>query len=181
MSEEYRAKLYIKYPYLYKDKNASIRSSAMGFGFCVGDGWLPLIDELSSKLEPLIRDMVKNSPDAECRFCGCKKAKHYASATSYPKRCLAIKKEPFSKEKPPENYYACPCEQYDHPHPRAVQVKEKFGQLRFYLSTTTEEMGNLIREAETKSGTICEECGQPGKLINDGGWLKTTCDSCLNK
>lgn len=59
----------------------------------------------------------------------------------------------------------------------AVQVKEKFGTLHFYLDFGTEEMNKLIREAETKSSVTCETCGVPGRR-REGGWLKTRCDWC---
>ncbi len=58
----------------------------------------------------------------------------------------------------------------------AVQIKEKFGGLRFYLSIGTEEINNLVREAERKSYTICETCGQPGESRKDLGWILTLCD-----
>lgn len=47
--------------------------------------------------------------------------------------------------------------------PRASAVKEKFGALRFYVSSATPAMSKLILEAEVKSATICEMCGQPGE------------------
>jgi len=68
----------------------------------------------------------------------------------------------------------------EHPgdyHPRAVQVKEKFGTLRFYMSSETDEMGMILTEVEDKSDTICEECGSVGEL-RTGGWLKTLCANC---
>lgn len=61
--------------------------------------------------------------------------------------------------------------------PRASQIKEKFGTLRFYLSHGTDEMFKIADEAERKSATICEECGDTGKL-RKGGWLRTLCDGC---
>lgn len=42
-----------------------------------------------------------------------------------------------------------------------LQCKEKFGGLCFYTGTTTEEMDVVIRAAEAKSYSICEECGAP--------------------
>src|SRR5687768_16198040 len=39
------------------------------------------------------------------------------------------------------------------------QVKEKFGSLRFYMHTSTDEMDEMIRAAEAKSMETCEECG----------------------
>lgn len=64
--------------------------------------------------------------------------------------------------------------------PRAAQVKEKFGTLRFYMSSATEEMDAIIGEAERKSAITCEECGKTGRL-REGGWLLTLCDDCGEK
>jgi hypothetical protein len=63
---------------------------------------------------------------------------------------------------------------------QAVQVKEKFGGLRFYVYGGTEEIWDLIDEAEEKSFTICEFCGKPGKP-RATGWIKTLCDECYEK
>lgn len=59
----------------------------------------------------------------------------------------------------------------------ASQVKEKFGTLRFYMSSETDEMSKFIQEAENKSGITCEKCGDKGHLRSDG-WMKTLCDKC---
>lgn len=64
--------------------------------------------------------------------------------------------------------------------PRASQVKEKFGTLRFYMSSSTDEMEKIIDEAERKSAETCETCGSTGEL-RKGGWLVTLCDKCHNK
>ncbi len=64
---------------------------------------------------------------------------------------------------------------YDEEPFKVVQVKEKFGGLRFYTNWETEEISNLIETAEEKSYTICEICGGEGSLRR-GGWLKTLCD-----
>src|SRR5574343_434298 len=67
----------------------------------------------------------------------------------------------------------------EQPKYTAEQVKEKFGTLRFYMNCYTQEMYDLISEAEKKSATICEKCGAPGKL-RKGGWILTLCDNCAN-
>lgn len=56
-----------------------------------------------------------------------------------------------------------------------VQVKEKFGQLRVYLSHYTEDMFQATEAALKDSGYICEYCGEPGILIHKGGWVMTRC------
>lgn len=63
---------------------------------------------------------------------------------------------------------------------RVVQIKSKFGGLRFYYdSYTTEEHNQYIRGlidfAEEMSVRICEKCGHPGKQRNLS-WVATLCD-----
>lgn len=53
------------------------------------------------------------------------------------------------------------------------QVKEKFGGLRYYIGTGTEEMQNFIIEAEERSYTICEITGKSGRVVYRNGWIKT--------
>lgn len=57
----------------------------------------------------------------------------------------------------------------------AVQVKEKFGTLRFYGSGGDNKIHNMIWFAESFSGKLCEECGSPAK-VRSGGWIRTLCD-----
>lgn len=57
----------------------------------------------------------------------------------------------------------------------AVQVKEKYGTLRFYIVGGSDKAYNLIDEAEHESLVTCETCGKSGKLRSIGGWLKTLC------
>jgi uncharacterized Zn-finger protein len=60
---------------------------------------------------------------------------------------------------------------------RASQVKEKYGTLRFYMDSETDEMSKWIEIAEEKSSRTCEYCGETGKL-REGGWVQTLCDKC---
>ena len=61
------------------------------------------------------------------------------------------------------------------PVPEAVQIKQKFGALRFYTDGATKQMLELIRDAEARSETICEICGAQGKRLSNGVWVKTRC------
>lgn len=61
------------------------------------------------------------------------------------------------------------------PQTVAVQVKEKYGSLRFYVNTGDDTVYALIDFAETLSSSTCEVCGSPGKA-RGGGWIKTLCD-----
>lgn len=58
---------------------------------------------------------------------------------------------------------------------RASQVKEKYGTLRFYLTSDIDEAFVAVSEAEEKSESICEQCGGPGEL-RGYGWVYTACD-----
>jgi len=58
---------------------------------------------------------------------------------------------------------------------RVLQVKEKFGGLRFYVGSANKAIHERIDAAANESLVTCEECGAPGAL-RQGGWLKTLCD-----
>jgi len=62
--------------------------------------------------------------------------------------------------------------------PVALQVKEKFGGLRFYLSRRTPEMVALIAEASEACERTCEVCGHPGENAEIRGWHQTLCPWC---
>lgn len=70
-----------------------------------------------------------------------------------------------------------------------LQVKEKFGALRYYCQPSGDDpapevcdaLDAITDEAERKSATICERCGQPGRLSDFAGRLKTLCQRCAEK
>ncbi len=59
-----------------------------------------------------------------------------------------------------------------------LQVKEKFGGLRFYINAQTDEMWERAILACEESVKICEDCGAPGILRNVRGWRRTLCARC---
>ena len=65
--------------------------------------------------------------------------------------------------------------------PRAVQVKEKFGGLRFYVDLATDADYARIHAIESMSYRICETCGCPGRNQQVNNWWLTSCDACLRK
>ncbi len=74
-----------------------------------------------------------------------------------------------------------------------TQIKEKFGSLRFYYVTisdnfkgTEEELKlvddiifDIVSYAEGLSARTCENCGKLGEIVEIGGWLTALCNSCL--
>lgn len=64
-------------------------------------------------------------------------------------------------------------------YPQMMQIKEKFGGLRFYVDSATDEQYKIISKYEHLSYHICEICGKKGKLRNVFGWYITLCKSHL--
>lgn len=56
------------------------------------------------------------------------------------------------------------------------QIKEKFGDLRFYTNEIDEAGYDAITEAEHKSAVTCELCGAEGQSSSRGGWIVTRCE-----
>ena len=68
-----------------------------------------------------------------------------------------------------------------------LQIKEKFGGLRYYFAQsknidpiTWEIMEDVVIAAELRCSRICEHCGAPGEP-RAGGWIKTLCDVCADR
>ena len=59
---------------------------------------------------------------------------------------------------------------------QVTQVKEKFGELRFYINGGSDEIYNKITEAEKLSHETCELCGKKGELRTKIRWFTTLCD-----
>jgi hypothetical protein len=63
---------------------------------------------------------------------------------------------------------------------KILQVKEKYGGLRFYVDGVTDAMYELIEQAERLSYHTCEACGKSGKTRGTG-WIVTLCDKCFEE
>lgn len=74
------------------------------------------------------------------------------------------------------------------PNYELVQVKQKFGGLRYYVNLNLDNNQNqtisadiinvLIRYAEIQASQTCEECGEPGELNKSNYWYRTVCKNC---
>lgn len=62
----------------------------------------------------------------------------------------------------------------------AVQVREKYGTLRFYMGCETDEISELISDAEALSSQTCECCGDVGKMRGTY-WSEVRCDKCYEE
>jgi len=69
----------------------------------------------------------------------------------------------------------------NYPQVEAIQVKEKFGGLRFYVNGANDSQYGTIEFAEFLSVDICEKCGSVDEVTQTKGWIKSLCKRCLDE
>jgi hypothetical protein len=157
MRKELDEALCAAYPLIFKDRHENMQNTAMCWGFECGDGWYNIIDTLCGMLTSEYRG-------AKSRY------DHLAEVgignVLYGTKTVTQESLDEAKTKLDEETLKVPV---------AVQVKEKFGGLRFYVQAATDKHYNYISFAESMSYRTCEECGNPGKTYTDG-WHMTLCD-----
>jgi hypothetical protein len=158
MKRELDEALCAKYPLIFKDRNADMRTTAMCWGLECGDGWYNIIDVLCGLLTSDYRQ-------AESRYDFIK------DKLGQPR--WASSKELVTQED--IDHATAKLEEETLKVPVAVQVKEKFGGLRFYVQAATDKHYQYISFAESMSYRTCESCGAAGKTYTDG-WHTTLCD-----
>jgi hypothetical protein len=144
MKDELDRALCTKYPKIFGDRNKSMTETAMCWGFCCGEGWYNIIDQLC--------DNIQNHID-----------------WSHKNHAWDLK---WNEEHPGE---LRPVREPVH-QVVAMQVKEKFGTLRFYYSGGDDVIDGMVRMAESMSAVTCEECGSPGATVGQG-WITTRCEA----
>jgi hypothetical protein len=60
-----------------------------------------------------------------------------------------------------------------------LQMKEKLGELRFYVSTEDDIISALIDHASYKTRTICQKCGSTKNVQVGGPWIAYLCEEHL--
>lgn len=187
MNETLDAQLCAKYPKIFKDRRASMQSTLMCWGFEHGDGWYNIIDALCWNIQNHI------DTKREKRAAALKHNRALKQAIDYNNLVPLIKlynkgatefhqlkkwsQEHILEDIENKNFHELP----DKVHQVvAVQVKEKFGTLRFYTHGGNDIIYALIGFAESMSGVTCEVCGAPGKR-RGSGWIYTSCDAHAHK
>ena len=158
MRKELDEALCAKYPLIFKDRHANMQVTAMCWGFETGDGWYNIIDTLCGLLTSDYRQ-------AKSRYDNIKD-KVGQAPNEWSKKIVTQEEIDEAKAKLDEETLKVPV---------AVQVKEKFGGLRFYVQAATDKHYQFISFAEVMSYRTCEDCGAPGKTYTDG-WHTTLCD-----
>lgn len=63
---------------------------------------------------------------------------------------------------------------------RIMQIKEKYGGLRWYDNGNTREGYEIIRKYEELSYKTCIDCGRPATKMSVG-WISPFCDKCAER
>ena len=63
---------------------------------------------------------------------------------------------------------------------KIIQIKEKFGGLRWYDNSGLPGMQFIIAKYEALSEKTCINCGKPANWISKG-WISPYCDDCATK
>ena len=167
MNRHYDRYLTLKYPPLYRDRYSPMTHTAMCWGFECGNGWFNLINNLSYALcADWFRAKQKYDQIKDYEGVLLYKAL-YNEDSAQSDRNVVITKEMIEKRK-------AEMDAQELLVPTAVQVKEKFGGLRFYVKGASDKQYELIDFAEQMSYSICDVCGTRGKP-NNRGWISTRC------
>lgn len=174
MKDELDKSLCEKYPKIFKQRNWSMQETAMCWGFEHGDGWYNILDALCANIQGYIdrtrKDRLRALKMNRALRTGdvSNIARVLSKATPTPEWAMKDAQKILSNvhfEPVPE---MCP-------QVVAVQVKEKFGGLRFYYDGGDAQVRAMVGMAESMAGRTCEVCGSPGES-RTGGWIRTLCD-----
>ena len=164
MREELDKQLCEKYPQIFKNRFGSPKETLMCFGFECGDGWYNIIDILCGKLTSEYR-----SAKGQYEYIKDKLGQPtYGFKPDGDPVGKIITQELIDEAKVRMEEEAAKV-------PVAVQVKEKFGALRFYINAGSDEIFKKIHSYENQSYETCETCGEKGEL-RLVGWYKTLCN-----
>ena len=176
MKAELDELLVTRYPKIFADRFSSLQTTAMCWGFDCGDGWFPILNTGCNLIQSHIDLEIKAQSQAQAynavleeaiRQNSTKPLEEWHGGT--PSKYLfqwwktAIENKDFRKvTEPPAQLVA-------------VQVKEKFGTLRFYYDGGDSYCRGVVAMMEDMTYHTCEVCGSPGKVLNNG-WVSVRCD-----
>lgn len=182
MKKELDELLCKKYPEIFRDRHGDKLTTCMCWGFEVDDGWFDIIDTLCETIQHHItthnwerKRSLEHNAMVEAVRAG--------DLTTFNEKFKDVSGEWKEKylqgilsNKEENQPWGTGIRQVSEPLPQvvAVQVKEKFATLRFYVMDADDTVYGMIRYAEALSGRVCEVCGSPGKTVGKG-WIKTLC------
>lgn len=138
----------------------------------IGEGWYHIIRALSANIDSHVkwkrgqraRDLLRNRAYRRGRDAVLK----YLCPNDNASDWQEARADEIMREGPKE-----PTAKVE--HVEIHQIKEKFGELRFYYAGGDEQVHGMVRMAECWAAYTCETCGERGQLRH-GGWVRTLCD-----
>lgn len=182
MRDDLNLRLCEKYPKIFVSRNSYLKDTVRYWGFECGDGWFNIIDKLCANIQNRI-DFSRKNRSATLRF---NRLLHRAIKgdiaplefhLSYGKSSVTEGGRTAAAELVRLGEYRKVTDAI--PQVVAVQVKEKFGELRFYYDGGDGYIGGMVSMAESMSLVTCETCGNVGKRIN-ASWMYTACEAHTN-
>lgn len=119
----------------------------------IPDAWIPVIDDLCGSIQRHIDYVRRYQPNPG-----------YVEGSVYNPDDITTHK---SIEIKP-NQVTC------------IQMKEKYGGLRFYASNADETVEGMIDMAEYICNNICQSCGTRENLGITNGWISICCKECYD-
>jgi hypothetical protein len=173
MKEELEAKLIKSYPRFFEHlKNYKGPIMPIQFGFECGDGWYVLIDALMDTINSYIKSK-ETYPDKQIS------SKFWRNVLPVVQKWFRNNKFFYKRLNKFERWLkkeALPAPTVD-----LIQLKEKFGGLRFYIDGGNDYIDGMISLAEDMSYRTCEMCGTSKNVGQTSGWITTICKDCFDK
>lgn len=165
MDADLEKKLCKRFPLLFRGRYLSLRQNLMSFGCECGDGWFRIIYGACLGLEEEINKLYP------WWF-----RKLFVPIKLFEEKWNALMwKLPEFLQKTTEFGKCARFLMYTGEIPMFTQIKEKYGTLRLYMTSTSDEMDEYTDAAEKASHNTCETCGKYGQ-VRGGGWLYCACD-----
>jgi len=158
MNEELESYLVNKYPKILKKSEENKEHCYGLFGFECGNGWFLHLDRMFADIQSMIDYSETNYENLK---------RHYNKLPWYKKLLSMYKKSRY-------NYLR--VKQTPIPQVVAVQIKEKFGTLRFYYIGGDERITPIVDFYESQTRYICEDCGINVDIGSTGGWIRNVCE-----
>lgn len=168
MKKELDEKLCRDYPEIFKNRRGNMKETAMCWGFECGDGWYHIIDFLCTGLMNDVRrakhrvhHIENERKEDQTKWDAWQKGAYGDAALADARKHLTEAEKNI---------------------PVAVQVKEKFGGLRFYVSGASDKHHEMISMVESLSYRVCEVCGTMKDVMSYHlGYIRTLCPEHANE
>jgi hypothetical protein len=157
MNDELTKYLVEKYPKILKQSDVNKDHCYGLFGIECSDGWFLHLDRMFNSIQSMIDFSESNYENLQ---------RHYNKLPWYKKLMSLYKRS---------RYHYFRNNQTPIPQVTALQIKEKFGTLRFYYTGGDERITPIVDFYESYTQYICEDCGSTVDVGSTSGWIRNVC------